>query len=286
VWPCVQPIAAGGICGRFRSSLLVGTSCADSGLGGLCCLHAPCWGGHMDVRLSLGFPMGLRAWRGAPGGRQKGSREHSPDSALGEHQVVGGPSGSGPRGDGVGAEASALELQTRPPAHACRQEPCMLGPQGPAPLPPEFTPSECCAASWPLSGCCSEAHGEEIQHLYPLVGTTVVQTRAPHTCTRSRAHPHSHVSTHPHTGTHTLHTEVSPVPLLRRTMAVWLQSSGPAGCERLWDRLGPRCSHCPRKDTDVCVSHADLVPGRARAWWHLPGSRLVLSLVRAGPACG
>lgn len=113
MWPCVQPIAAGGICGRFRSSLLVGTSCADSGLGGLCCLHAPCWGGHMDVRLSLGFPMGLRAWRGAPGGRQKGSREHSPDSALGEHQVVGGPSGSGPRGDGVGAEASALEPPSR-----------------------------------------------------------------------------------------------------------------------------------------------------------------------------
>ena len=138
----------------------------------------------------------------------------------------------------------------------------------------------------PSLAAVSRPTGRRSSTFYSLVGTTAVQAHALHTCTRSRAHPHSHVSTHPHTCTHTLHTEVSPAPLLRRTVAVWLQSSGPTGCERLWDRPGAQTQPLSRRDTDVCVSHADLLPGRARAWWHLPGSRLVLSLVHAGPACG
>lgn len=128
----------------------------------------------------------------------------------------------------------------------------MLRPQGPALLPPEFTPSDCCAASWPLSGFCSGVHGEEVQHLPLLVSTTAVQAHALHTCTHSCAHPHSHESTHPHTCTHTLHTEASPAPLLRRKMAVWPQSSGPASCGRLWDRLGAQAQP-PSQEGRMCA---------------------------------
>lgn len=53
------------------------------------------------------------------------------------------------------------------------------------------TSCDCCAASCPLSGCCSEVHGEEIQHLPFPVSTT----RCRHT---PYAPAHAHVSTHAH----------------------------------------------------------------------------------------
>lgn len=104
----------------------------------------------------------------------------------------------------MGVEDGALELQTRPPARACPQEPRVLGPQGPAPLPPELTPSDCCAAWWPLSGRCFEAHREEIQLLLlPSWHHSGAGTCPAHlhtlTCAPSltREHTSTYVYTHP-----------------------------------------------------------------------------------------